>query len=66
MGDALVEQAGLRVARNDEASVGPPGECPLPRIQPEIRHPGGRIGTVALEAVVGEDGTNVPLKVDGG
>ena len=65
MGDALVEQAGLRVARNDEASVGPPGECPLPGIQPEIRHPGGRIGTVALEAVVGEDGTNVPLEVDG-
>ena len=66
MGDALVEQAGLGVARDDQAAAGPLGEGSLPGIQPEIHHPGGRIGTVALEAVVGEDGTNVPLEVDGG
>ena len=65
MGDALVEQAGLGIAWDDQASAGPLREGSLPGIEPEIHHPGGRIGPVALETVVGEDGTNVPLEVDG-
>jgi len=72
--DALDQQAGVDVARNDRGTARPVAaargrpraECPVAGVQPEVRFAGRLVGPVAGEAVVGEDRPDVALEVDGG
>ncbi len=66
MPDALEDQAVVRISGNDGHSGGPSLEEVFSQIEPQSCHPGLRIGTVALKAGIGQQRSNLPLKVDFG
>ena len=61
---ALIDQALGGLARNDGRAVGAGLEGGFPQVQAQAGHAGCAVGPVALKAVVGKDGADLPLEID--
>jgi hypothetical protein len=63
-GQSAVRFALVGLARDDGEDALAVGRRALVRVEPELCLTGGRVGAVALEAGVGEDGADVAVEVD--
>ena len=64
--DALVQQAIGRLTGHDGGAIGAGRQRRIFAIEPQIRLPRCAVGAMALEAIVGQYGTDLALKIDGG
>lgn len=64
MAHSLENQTLRRLARDDQASAPCLREGAFPGVQPDTRHALLFIRAVALEAVLRQDGSDIPIEVD--
>ena len=60
----MINEALFKLAGHDGRAVFPFSESAFLRVQTQIHHARVLVGTVALEAIVGENGTDLTLKID--
>ena len=64
MGEASNDLALIGIARDDRRDPFVFFECVVAQVKPEASFSGAGIGPVALVAVFGEDGANVPIEFE--